>query len=65
MRIRGQSAIDIQIDDNGYIVLRQDTDEGEQAITFAPAYASKVAAAIAELQDFAQRKFEKQELEEV
>jgi hypothetical protein len=65
MRIRGQSAIDIQIDENGYIVLRPDGDEGEQAITFAPAYASKVAAAIAELQDFAQKKFEKQELEEV
>ena len=64
MRIRGQSDIDIQIDEHGYIVLRQDTVDGEQVITFAPAYAPKVAAAIAELQDFAQRKFEKEELEE-
>lgn len=65
MRIRGQPAIDIQIDDNGYIVLKQDGEDGEQAVSFAPAYAPKVASAIAELQDFAQKKFEKQELEEV
>ena len=36
--------------------------DGEHTITFAPAYASKVADAISQLQDFAQKKFEKSEL---
>ena len=65
MRIRGQSDIEIQINEHGYIVLKQQDEDGEHSITFAPAYAPKVAAAINELQDFAQKKFEKYELEEV
>jgi hypothetical protein len=65
MLIKGQSDIEIQISDIGYICLKQrDGQEGEQVITFAPAYASKVAGAISQLQDFAQRKFEKSELVE-
>jgi hypothetical protein len=64
MLIKGQSDIEIHISDIGYITLKQQEDEGEQVITFAPAYASKVAAAISHLQDFAQKKFEKSELED-
>ena len=60
MLIKGQSDIEIQISDIGYICLKQRLDgEGDQVVTFAPAYAAKVAAAISQLQDFAQRKFEK------
>jgi hypothetical protein len=60
MLIKGQSDIEIQISDLGYISLKQRQDgEGDQVITFAPAYASKVATAISELQEFAQKKFEK------
>jgi hypothetical protein len=33
--------------------------EGDQMISIAPAYATKVAAAMTSLQEFAQRKFEK------
>jgi hypothetical protein len=62
MLIKGQSDIEIQISDIGYICLKQQDVEGAQEITFAPAYASKVAAAITQLQEFAQRKFEKSEL---
>ena len=62
MLIRGQADIEIQISDIGYICLRQHDAEGTHEIQFAPAYAAKVAAAIAELQDFAQRKFEKVQL---
>ena len=60
MRIRGQSDIEIFISDGGYICLRQTRElEGEQVIEFAPAYGTKVAEAITQLQDFAQTKFEK------
>jgi hypothetical protein len=64
MRIKGQSDIEIQISDLGYITLIQHDEEGEHTIAFAPAYAAKVAKAINELQDFAQQKFEKHELED-
>lgn len=62
MLIKGQSDIEIHISDMGYITLtqRQDVD-GEQVITFAPAYAPKLAAAISHLQDFAQQKFDTSE----
>jgi hypothetical protein len=59
MLIRGQSDIEIQISDVGYICLRQHDAEGTHEIAFAPAYAAKVAAAISQLQEFAQKKFEK------
>jgi hypothetical protein len=62
MLIKGQPDIEIQISDIGYICLKQQNGDGDQVITFAPAYASKVAGAISQLQDFAQRKFEKSEL---
>ena len=60
MRIKGQADIEIFITDNGYICLKQ-TDEvdGDRIIEFAPAYGAKVAGAIAQLQEFAQAKFEK------
>ena len=64
MMIKGQSDIEIQISDFGYITLKQQDADGEQIISFAPAYASKVAGAISQLQDFAQKKFEKSELVE-
>jgi hypothetical protein len=64
MLIKGQSDIEIHISDIGYICLKQHDGEGEQVIMFAPAYAPKVAGAINQLQDFAQRKFEKSELVE-
>ena len=64
MVIKGQSDIEIHISDIGYICLKQQTDDGDQFISFAPAYATKVAGAISQLQDFAQRKFEKSELNE-
>jgi hypothetical protein len=64
MLIKGQSDIEIQISDIGYICLKQQEDDGEQVITFAPAYATKVAAAIAHLQDFAQKKFEKSDIDD-
>jgi hypothetical protein len=62
MLIKGQSDIEIHISDIGYICLKQHQDgEGDQEIVFAPAYASKVAGAISQLQEFAQKKFEKSE----
>jgi hypothetical protein len=62
MLIKGQSDIEIQISEHGYICLKQHNgEEGDHVITFAPAYAPKVANAINQLQDFAQRKFEKSE----
>jgi len=64
MVIKGQSDIEIQISDIGYICLRQQDADGEHLIRFAPAYASKIAVAISQLQDFAQKKFEKSELVE-
>jgi hypothetical protein len=64
MLIKGQSDIEIQISDIGYICLKQQEDDGEQVITFAPACATKVAAAIAHLQDFAQKKFEKSDIDD-
>jgi hypothetical protein len=64
MLIKGQSDIEIHISDIGYICLKQNEHDGEQVITFAPAYASKVAAAISQLQDFAQKKFEKSEIDD-
>ena len=63
MLIKGQSDIEIQISDMGYIVLRQRiSGDDDHVVTFAPAYAPKVTAAIAQLQEFAQKKFEKSEL---
>ena len=60
MVIKGQSDIEIHISDLGYITLKQRVDaEGDNVISFAPAYAPKVTAAIAQLQEFAQKKFEK------
>jgi hypothetical protein len=59
MVIKGQSDIEIHISDLGYICLKQQDGDGEHMISFAPAYASKVAAAIAQLEAFAQKKFEK------
>lgn len=62
MVIKGQSDIEIQISDLGYICLKQrNGDDSDHVITFAPAYAPKVANAISQLQEFAQRKFEKSE----
>ena len=61
MVIKGQSDIEIHISDLGYICLKQQDGDGDHVISFAPAYASKVAGAIAQLQDFAQKKFEKTE----
>ena len=65
MRIKGQQDIDISISDEGYIVLRQ-KNGGDDAhvIEFAPAYGSKVADAIGQLQEFAQAKFDKAALVE-
>lgn len=59
MLIKGQQDIEVHISELGYICLKQRDGEGDHVISFAPAYAAKVANAIAELQDFAQRKFEK------
>ena len=60
MRIKGQADIQIFISDEGYICLRQTDDvDGDKMIEFAPAYGAKVAGAIAQLQEFAQAKFEK------
>jgi len=59
MVIRGQSDIEIHISEHGYICLKQQDGDGDHVITFAPAYASKVAGAITELQELAQKKFEK------
>ena len=65
MRIKGQADIQIFISDEGYICLKQtDTVDGEKVIEFAPAYGPKVSGAIANLQEFAQAKFEKAELVE-
>ena len=64
MVIKGQSDIEIHISDIGYITLKQQDGDGEHVIRFAPAYASKVAGAINQLQDFAQKKFEKSEIDE-
>ncbi len=64
MLIKGQSDIEIQISDLGYICLKQQDAEGDQVVSYAPAYAAKVAAAIAQLQEFAQKKFEKSEPED-
>jgi hypothetical protein len=61
MVIRGQSDIEIHISEHGYICLKQHDGEGDHVISFAPAYASKVAGAIAQLEEFAQKKFEKSE----
>jgi hypothetical protein len=60
MLIKGQSDIEIYISDSGYICLKQQPGaEGDQLISFAPAYAAKVATAITTLEEFAQKKFEK------
>jgi hypothetical protein len=59
MVIKGQSDIEIHISDLGYICLKQHDVEGDHIVSFAPAYAAKVADAIAQLQEFAQKKFEK------
>jgi hypothetical protein len=59
MLIKGQSDIEIYITEGGYICLKQQESEGEQMISIAPAYATKVASAMTSLQEFAQRKFEK------
>jgi hypothetical protein len=59
MVIKGQSDIEIHISDLGYICLKQNDGDGEHVVSFAPAYAGKVASAIAQLEEFAQKKFEK------
>lgn len=60
MLIRGQPDMELQISDHGYIRIKQyDAGGNENVVEFAPAYAPKLAAAITELQDFAQKKFEK------
>jgi len=59
MVIKGQSDIEIHISDLGYICLKQHDGDGEHVVSFAPAYASKVAGAISQLEEFAQKKFEK------
>jgi hypothetical protein len=64
MVIKGQSDIEIHISDICYICLKQQDADGEHIVSFAPAYASKVAGAISQLQEFAQRKFEKSEIDE-
>ena len=64
MVIKGQSDIEVQISDIGYICLKQQNGDGDHIITFAPAYAAKIAGAISQLQEFAQRKFEKSALVE-
>ena len=64
MVIKGQSDIEIHISDIGYICLKQQDADGEHIVSFAPAYASKVAGAISQLQEFAQRKFGKSEIDE-
>ena len=64
MVIKGQSDIEVQISDIGYICLKQQNGDGDHVITFAPAYAAKIAGAISQLQEFAQRKFEKSALVE-
>jgi hypothetical protein len=64
MVIKGQSDIEIHISDIGYICLKQQDADGEHIVSFAPAYASKVAGAISQLQEFAQRKFEKSDIDE-
>src|ERR687898_681681 len=46
MVIKGQSDIEIHISDIGYICLKQLDGDGEHMISFAPAYASKVAGAL-------------------
>jgi hypothetical protein len=64
MVIKGQSDIEVHISDIGYICLKQQNGDGDHVITFAPAYAAKIAGAISQLQEFAQRKFEKSALVE-
>ena len=64
MVIKGQSDIEVQISDIGYICLKQQNGDGDHIITFAPAYAAKIAGAISQLQEFAQRKFDKSALVE-
>jgi hypothetical protein len=59
MRIKGQADIEVFISDGGYICLRQEREDGEQLIEFAPAYGTKIAEAISSVQEFAQSKFEK------
>jgi hypothetical protein len=62
MVIKGQSDIEIHISELGYICLKQNDADGEHVVSFAPAYAAKVAGAISQLQEFAQAKFEKSDL---
>ncbi|MGQ0547321.1 MAG: hypothetical protein ACT4P3_18640 [Betaproteobacteria bacterium] len=62
MVIKGQSDIEIHISELGYICLKQNDGDGDHVISFAPAYAAKVAGAISQLQEFAQAKFEKCDL---
>jgi hypothetical protein len=62
MVIKGQSDIEIKISEHGYICLKQSDGDDEHVVSFAPAYAAKVASAIAQLEEFAQAKFEKSEL---
>lgn len=65
MLIKGQPDMEVQISNQGYITIKQyDAAGTENTVEFAPAYAPKLAAAINELQDFAQKKFEKYEPEE-
>lgn len=65
MLIKGQPDMEVQISNQGYICIKQcDATGTENVVEFAPAYAPKLAAAINELQEFAQKKFEKYELED-
>ncbi len=65
MLIKGQPDMEVQISNQGYICIKQyDAAGNENVVEFAPAYAPKLAAAINELQEFAQKKFEKYEPEE-
>lgn len=65
MVIKGQSDIEVFVSDDGYICLKQRPDyDGDQLIVVAPAYASKIAGAIAALQGQAQQRFEKAPPEE-
>ena len=64
MVIKGQSDIDIHLSDIGDLCLQQPDADGEHVVSFAPAYAAKVAGAISQLQDFAQKKFERCEPDE-
>ena len=45
MVIKGQSDIEIQISDIGYICLKQNDGDGEHTISFAPRFTARLIAA--------------------